>query len=217
MTSNIEILNLIIERAISKINTTLPAKIVKYDFTKQKASVQPLINYVSQEGEEVELPIINNVPVKMPRSGGAIIKLPVNVGDYVELSFHQRSLEEWLRDGKQSTPDDPRTYDLTDATATIGLNPFSETSPASNNEDVEVIYAGSSIVIKKNGDINIKGGNINVEATNATIKADSATIDSSDIKLGDGAVQGVARLGDEVVVGGITGTITQASSITKSL
>lgn len=212
-----EILNLIIERAVSKINTALPGKITKYDFTNQKASVQPLINYVSQEGDEIELPIINNVPVIMPQSGGAIVKLPVNIGDYVELRFHQRSLEEWLRDGKQSTPDDPRIYDLTDATAILGLNPFSKISPASNNEDVEIIYSGSSVVIKKNGDIVINGADVNINATNATIQANKAVIDSSNIELGKDAALGVARIGDEVVVAGVTGAITSASSNTKSL
>jgi hypothetical protein len=151
--SNIEMLNMVIERILSKVNTSLPAKITKYDYTKQKASVQPLIDYISLEGKEIKLPIINSVPVIFQSSGGASMTFPVKEGDNVLLLFCQRSLENWLKDGQQRVPDDPRIYDLTDAVAITGLNPFSVTSPASNNEDAEWKYAGSNITIKKSGEI----------------------------------------------------------------
>ena len=215
--SNLEFLNFLIDKAISRINTVLPAKITKYDFKTRKCSVKPLLNYISQDGQEIELPIINNVPLKTISSGGAIINLPVSIGDFVEIRFCQRSLEEWLSNGKQVTPDDPRTHDLTDAFASYGLNPFNVISPASNNEDVEIIYAGKTIALKKNGDIIINGNNVNITATSVNIEANQANIKSTDIKLGDNATQGVARLGDQVIVGGVSGKITSASSITKSL
>ena len=215
--SNIEIINLVIDRAISRINTLLPCKITKYNFKTQKCSVQPLVNYLSQDGNEIALPIINNIPLIFPASGGASITMPVNIGDFVEVRFCQRSLENWLSDGLQGTPDDPRTYDLTDGIATPGLSPFSKISPASNNEDFEIKYAGSIIAIKKSGDIILNGANINVTAENVNIEAGKAIIKSNDISLGENATQGIARLGDSVVVGGVTGTITTASTNNKSL
>jgi len=215
--SNIEILNLVIDTAISKINTLLPCKITKYDFKTQKCSVQPLVNHVTPEGDALPLPIINNIPLIFPASGGASMTMPVNVGDFVEVRFCQRSLESWLSNGLIGTPDDPRSYDLTDGIATPGLNPFSKTSPASNNEDFEIKYSGSTIAIKKSGDIIVNGSNINVNGENVNIEAVKAIIKSDDISLGENAAQGIARLGDSVVVAGVTGTITTASTNNKSL
>lgn len=234
--TQIDILNTYIEQAISKINVLLPAKVVKYDFTKQKVSVKPLINKVFGDDSFLELPIINNVPLMFPASGGASITMPVNVGDIVELRFCQGSLEEWLNNGTESTPDDSRSHDLTDAIATPGLRPFNVTSPASNNEDLEIKYKGSKITIDKKGKVVINSSDetdiiasskisviatdVEVTSTTAKVTAVSTIIASPNIKLGGlGASQGVARIGDAVSVDPVThqGTILAGSAITKSL
>ena len=211
--SEADVLSTYIETIVSRINVMLPAEVTKYDFKKQKVSVKPLINYVFRDGESLELPIINNVPLMFPASGGASITMPVKIGDIVEIRFCQRSLEEWLSSGEQVTPDDSRTHDLTDAIATPGLMPFSSTSPASNNDDLEVKYKGATIVIDKDGKIIINS------STEVKVPAPKAIIDSADIKLGDGAILGVARIGDAVQVDSGThiGTIIAGSLITKSL
>lgn len=62
--------------------------------------------------------------------------------------------------------------------------------------------------VEINGDINITGANVNINAETANIKA-------SAINLGDGATQGVARIGDSVDLS--TGKIVSGSSVVKSL
>lgn len=62
--------------------------------------------------------------------------------------------------------------------------------------------------VEINGDINITGANVNINAETANIKA-------SAINLGDGAMQGVARIGDSVDLS--TGKIVSGSSVVKSL
>lgn len=161
---NIELLNIIIANKIADMHICMPAKILEYDYTKQKAKVQPALNQKYNDGEVIELPAIYNVPVVHPASGGASITFPVNVNDTVLLVFSEKSLEEWLSNGERVTPDDPRQNNLTDAIALLGLNPFSKTSPAENNEDLLISYSGSKIRFKNNGShlLEIEAENIEI-------------------------------------------------------
>lgn len=138
---------------INNIHTSLPGAIIDYDYTTQKASVQPLLNKVWADGTFTPMPILNNVPVIFPRAGGASLTFPVVKGDTCLLLFIERSTDLWKSVGGQVNPDDPRKFSLSDAVAVMGLFPFSEQSEAINNEDVLLTYKNSSITIKQSGDI----------------------------------------------------------------
>jgi len=133
--------------AVSDIHTTMPARIESYDHTQQRASVQPLIKKQYRDGQEVSMPIIDRVPVVFPRSGGASLTFPVKAGDNVLLVFSERSMEKWLQDGGEQNPEDPRKFDLTDAIALPGLNPFNLASASTTNKDVELVYNGFRLVV----------------------------------------------------------------------
>lgn len=138
---------------LNNLHTCLPAAIVSYDFTVQKATVQPLLNKVWADGTTMVMPLLENVPVVFPRSGGASLTFPVNSGDTCMLLFSERSMDLWLSVGGQVNPDDNRKFDLSDAIAIMGLYPFSQPSQAINNTDVLLTFQNSSITIKANGDI----------------------------------------------------------------
>lgn len=141
---------------LGNIHTALPGSIISYDYTTQKASIQPLLNKVWSYGDPTPMPILENVPVIFPRAGGASLTFPVAEGDTCLLVFIERSIDLWKTSGGQVNPDDSRKLDLSDGVAIMGLSPFSETSLADNNEDVLLTYKGSSIRIKSDGEIDIK-------------------------------------------------------------
>lgn len=154
---------------LNNLHTCLPAEIISYDFTTQKALVQPLLNKVWASGSNstptngqsanmlsTPMPVLDNVPVVFPRSGGAGLTFPVNSGDTCLLVFCERSLDLWLTVGGQVNPDDNRKFDLSDAIAIMGIFPFNESSTAENNNDVLLTYADSKIRIKQNGAILIE-------------------------------------------------------------
>lgn len=185
-----ELIKSIISNELANLNFCLPAKIVKYEFKTRKATVQPLINQKFTDDEIVEMPLIHNVPVVHPASGGASITFPVDVGDTVQLIFSQKSLEEWLKDGKQVTPDDPRQFDLTDAIAHIGFKPFSEQVPAESAEDLVIDYDGSTITIHPEGvvdidaeEINMAAPTVNVESNAVNITAPTVTMTSDNVNV----------------------------------
>ena len=174
---NIELLNIIIANKIADMHICMPAKILEYDYTKQKAKVQPALNQKYNDGEVIELPAIYNVPVVHPASGGASITFPVNVNDTVLLVFSEKSLEDWLSNGEQVTPDDPRQNNLTDAIALLGLNPFSKTSPAANNTDLLIKYDGSEVKLKPSSEIDVSSTTINI------IGSTEIKVEAPEIKL----------------------------------
>lgn len=171
----------------------MPAKIISYDFTTRKASVQPALNQKFNDDEVLVLPVIHNVPVMQPSSGGASINFPVKEGNTVLLTFSERSLEEWLKNGNQVTPDDARQNNLTDAIAHIGLKPFSEISEAENNDDLLISFSGSKIRLKPGGVIEAETSQINLIANNVVVtgKLTAANLEAtSEIKSATALIGG---------------------------
>lgn len=146
----------VVDYRLNNVHTALPGSIVSYDYTVQKASVQPLLNKVWADGTNTPYPVLENVPVVFPRAGGGGLTFPVVEGDTCLLVFIERSTDLWLTVGGQVNPDDPRKFDLSDGVALMGLFPFTETSTADNNTDMVLTFADSLIRIKANGDIVIQ-------------------------------------------------------------
>lgn len=121
----------VIENAISDrlldVHTALPARIERYDASRQMADVKPLIqaNSLLESGavEAEPLPVICDVPVVFPGAGGFRLTFPVKEGDYVLLVFAEASMDTWLEVGGDPDPRDYRRHHLADAIAIVGLHP----------------------------------------------------------------------------------------------
>ncbi len=117
------------------LNVCMPARIESYDDATCKASVQPLVKrrYVDEAGtfQAEALPVITNVPVVMPGSGGVRVKFPISVGDTVLIMFASCSLDRWLALGGLVDPEDGRRGALIDAIAIPGLQDFANAGEAS--------------------------------------------------------------------------------------
>lgn len=145
---------------LNNVHTALPGQIISYDYTTQKASIQPTLNKVWNDATSVQLPVLENVPIIFQESGGASLTFPINPGDTCLLICVERSLDEWLTNGGLVNPKDPRKFDLSDMVAIMGLKPFNSVFPTrSNNTDLVLQYAGSSITITSTGAIKINTAN----------------------------------------------------------
>lgn len=148
---------------LAQVHTAMPAQIEAYDYATRKADVQPLIKQVYSDGTIAAYPVISAVPVVMPAGGGAVIKLPVAVGDVVLLVCCERSLDKWLQTGGMSTPTLNHKFQLMDAVAIAGLFPFSESSPATDADSLEILYRGASVQITAGGQVRINGDHLTVD------------------------------------------------------
>ena len=163
-----------------EIHVALPAVIDKYDFKTQKANVKINISQV-YDGQAINFPIIPNVPVIFPNSGGASFTMPVKVGDTCLLIFCDLDIKNWLIGGNSIKPQTSRSHSLTDAVAIIGLGTFTRQNGVENNEDVLINYAESKIRLKPNGVIDIHNAKeVNIKTNNVVINCKRANIKATD-------------------------------------
>lgn len=151
----IELLRGAVTRSVQDLHVALPGSIEDYDAATQKASVKPLIKVPLADGTSQSLPVIPDVPVVWPRGGGALLSFPLERGDGVLLVFSERSLDEWLSQGGEVAPEDPRTHHLTDAIALPGLSPFSDASQA-DARDVVLRFNETEVRLAKAGDFSVQ-------------------------------------------------------------
>lgn len=100
-------------------HTTLVGEIVSYDAKRQKATIKPRLKQTI-DGETIEAPNLEEVPVRHPRAGGLILHKPPKKGDEVKLSFLSRSMDQSGDDGSAVDNHPGRMHDLSDAIAELG-------------------------------------------------------------------------------------------------
>lgn len=93
----------------------IPGEIVSFDAEAQTAKVKPLFK-PKHNGKAIDMPELEEVPVRFPRGGNGAITHPIKKGDKVVLRPGMRSSEKWHteEDGEAS---DTRSFGLSDMEA----------------------------------------------------------------------------------------------------
>lgn len=152
-----------IDARIAELHTCLPAAVISYDPSTERASVRPLLKRAirRRDGERLEfdLPVIEGAPVAWPRFGGWVIRGELAPDDIVTIHVAERSLERWLAaqdTARAVAPGDSRKHDLSDAIVVPGLVP----SSAAGVADLVIGRAdgSSEIRMRANGEILLSAG-----------------------------------------------------------
>ena len=172
-----ELLNQAIDSRLADVNVCLPGVVESYDRTNQTAKIQPALKRKYLNGDVVDLPIINSVPIVFPRSSSHHIHFDLKKGDYVTLVFSQRSLDSWKESGGLVSPNDPRRFNLSDAYGIPGGFPKSGGfSPRGGAASFELANEKNFLSLEKSGDIKVEN-----EKGKANIKADGEFDYSKDV------------------------------------
>ncbi len=158
-------------------HTALPAEIVSYDAAKGLAVVQPKAKYKKPNGETIDFPEVDGVPVLSPQNKDFTIAFPVKPRDDCLLIFADQSLDFWLY-GKET--DTELKHDLSNALAIPNINTTGNPDMMEAcDEDAVVIRAGESKT-KVRTDLILLDGSTLIEAkvgsTVMQIKADGVFI-----------------------------------------
>jgi hypothetical protein len=144
-----------IDKFESELFTSLPATVTSFDPKEQTISARPVMLEPYKDGTVLEFAEIQHIPVIFPSAGGGSLTFPIQVGDEVLLQFSSRSFDSWW---DTSSPDilssTQRYNELTDAIAIVGLTSKSK-SVLANAEDVELKFNDNSILLKKDGTIEV--------------------------------------------------------------
>lgn len=127
-----------IEALKSDINTCLPGIVQSYDEGTQTVTVIPAIRRIFREKGAVDLPKLVDVPVKFPRGGGYVLTFPFKKGDECLLSFSQRCIDFWWKNGGVQLPAEYRMHDLSDAFADVGYSSKPNVVPQLRSDGVEL-------------------------------------------------------------------------------
>lgn len=122
--ANLEtVLNALAEAIESEIRVALPGFITKWDSATQTATVQLAIREkVTNEGieQEMQIPLLEDVPVVMPRAGGYVLAFAPQAGDECLVVFGDCCIDSWWQSGGVQSQADSRRHDLSDGFAILG-------------------------------------------------------------------------------------------------
>lgn len=115
-----EVKNTITE-LLQGVHTAIPGKIVKYDPAKCEAEILPYGKFKKPNGEHLQFPQLNHIPILFPQSCGQVFTMvyPINPGDECLILVQEQTLDIWRGAGTES--DNDLRFDLTNAVAIMGL------------------------------------------------------------------------------------------------
>ena len=176
----VDLVKQLIREALADIHTQQPAQIVSYDPDKNTCSVQPCLNRLRTNDANspfVQLPQIDDVPVKMQGSGKTFLSVAPQVGSYGALYISERSLSEWLVNGGIVDPRNTRKFKIDSGWFDPGLYPLAEDgdngliSPAIKTDRIELrtrtgktsvaVLHDETISVVSDGDIAVSNSNGN--------------------------------------------------------
>ena len=170
------------------VHTAIPGRIVTFDPEKCEAEILPYAKFKKPNGEFMDFPQLNHIPVLFLQGTGqtATIVYPVKPGDECLIVSQEQTLDIWRSSGAES--DNDLRFDLTNAVAVVGL--FSKPNPlvqrAYDNESI-IIQRGETFVELYDGKIEmlVKHEETDVEAYHLMIDGEAGTLDFTVKSLDD--------------------------------
>ena len=199
-----EVLEQRLEKLSNRIRVACPGIVQSFDSTKQTVTVKLAIReMVSLEGnpyENLEIPILQDVPIYMPRAGNFVLTMPVTVGDECLVVFGDNCIDGWWESGKVSNQLDYRRHDLSDGFAIIGpwsqprkISGYSTNSAVlrnlNNDSYIEVkdddinIVTPIKVTITAGSEVEVNAPTVDVNATDVIIDATTATVNSPTVQV----------------------------------
>lgn len=160
-----------------KVHTAQPGEIVKVVSANPPiVNVQPAFMRLREGAENAEArPVIPNVPLIFPVFGNYGVLSEIHVGTPVLLIAAERSIKNWVEQGKTCDPGVDRIFDLSDCVAIPGLsNKTVEWSVPQAGVQIGTID-GANIVSITDGAIDVKTDTGDVTLTAAGNVVTSAT------------------------------------------
>lgn len=155
MPSLTETVNAHIRAAQADIHTSIPARVLSYDPTRQTVDVQVDVNHLLPSNEVLERGAIRGVPVQFGGTTRTLMSFPIKKGDTGTLHFQERSTDEWTQQqptqGEQKGvfAKDRRMHDYSDCIFVPGVHPYAK-SPVGGRGHVYQHDPNQDTVIKHN-------------------------------------------------------------------
>ena len=148
-----------------------PGIIKAYNAEQQTVTVQlALREIISLDGvqEEMEIPLLVDVPIVLPRAGGFVLAVAPVPGDECLVVFSDMCIDAWWQSGGVQSQADKRRHDLSDGFAILGawsqvrkpVMPQSGISLQKDDGTVGIAIENDRVVVT--GDLVVRGSVLNV-------------------------------------------------------
>lgn len=171
------------------LNTMIPAIVDEFDVATQRVSATPAIQakYTTPEMEVkyINYPKITNIPLAIIKCPGLKLTCPVKPGQNCTLIFSQRSIDNFLIDGKIHAPfegENPafcsiRCCDMTDAVCFPGIITNPEAISGYNNSAIEIRNdAGTTKITVSENDLQFTQGSATLTMSEGNITMNATKI-----------------------------------------
>lgn len=108
-------LKLVLLKHLQATDDMLPAKVLAYNKTTNRASVQPLITVVTTDNRRINRAGVASVPVYQPSAGGFILRFPIKPGSLGWIKANDRDISIYKSTLKNSSPNTQRKHSFEDA------------------------------------------------------------------------------------------------------
>lgn len=200
------------DKQMNTLRVAIPGIIQSFDPVTQTVVVQPALRerVKDQDGnlQWVQLPVLPDVPIVLPRAGGYVLTMPVQAGDECLVVFADSCIDAWWSNGGIQNQIEMRRHDLSDAFAILGAWSQPNTIPNYNTTAAQLrtIDGASSLSIGPTG-TTVVGG---VWLPDSAITNAMLATGINGAKLGAGTVPGSA------LATGIDGAKLNAGSVLSS-
>lgn len=103
-------LSFIFQKMMQKVDGQLPAQVISYNRTTNRAMVQPLISIISTGGQRVGRAPIAAVPVLALGGGNFFVNFPLGPGDIGWIEASDRDISLYLQSSQVASPNDGRIH-----------------------------------------------------------------------------------------------------------
>lgn len=148
----------------NNLRVAIPGIIEAFDPVTQTATVQPALREKIANRdlyqEWVNIPLLLDVPIVLPRAGGFVLTMPVQKGDECLVIFSDMCIDAFFSNGGVQNQLEKRRHDLSDGIAIMGM--WSQPNKISN-------YSTTAAELRSldgNTKISMNTGTINMVATN---------------------------------------------------
>lgn len=190
-----------IEQHMTRFWTSAMGRVVSYDATKQTASVQLTVkSFVKGEDGKrraVSVPVLHDVPVQFPGSGGQTMTFPVQPGDEVMVNFMSRASDAHQQSGGDQNPTDASVNGLSHPRAILGFKSDPKKLANVSTTATELRSDDGNTKISLSG---AGGVGVATDKAVAITAAEGVTIGSGG---GETAITGTVRITGELIVNDI--------------
>jgi len=105
----------VLQNFLRGVDDMIPAKVVSYDDTTNRATIKPLVMLGTTDGQKISRAQLSNIPVFRFGGGGFFIRFPVKAGDFGWLKATDRDMSLIMqRGGLEDWPNTLRQHSFSD-------------------------------------------------------------------------------------------------------